>query len=78
VPQACTVCTHPASLVNTEALVVEKRSNRATAGQYNLSRESVRRHREHIPELLVKASQAIEEEQQKPASRPWWRRMFGA
>jgi MinD-like ATPase involved in chromosome partitioning or flagellar assembly len=43
-----------------EALVVEGQSNRAIAGQYGLGRESVRRHRAHIPELLLKARDDLE------------------
>ena len=30
------------------------------AAQYGLTEQSIRRHREHIPQLLVKATQALE------------------
>jgi hypothetical protein len=43
-----------------EALVVQGQSNRATSRQYGLSKDAVRRHKQHIPELLLKASQAME------------------
>lgn len=59
-PQVCTVCSHPESFAINEALVVHKQSNRAVACQYDLNRESIRRHREHIPQLLVQASRAQE------------------
>jgi hypothetical protein len=60
VPQVCTVCSHPESFAINEAIVVEKRSNRAIACQFGVGRMAVQRHREHVPELLVKASQAME------------------
>jgi hypothetical protein len=56
----CTVCAHPDAVLINEALVIESQSNRAVTRQYDLSKDAVRRHREHIPELLVKASQAME------------------
>src|SRR5215217_3752476 len=56
----CTVCAHPDAVLINEALVIEGQSNRAVTRQYDLSKDAVRRHREHIPELLVKASQAME------------------
>jgi hypothetical protein len=59
-PQACTVCSHPDVFEINEALVVHGVSNRAITRQYDLSKDAVRRHREHIPQLLVKASMAEE------------------
>jgi hypothetical protein len=55
--QACSVCTHPVSFDINEALVIEGRSNRAVARQFGLHHEAVRRHRKHIPELLVRAAE---------------------
>jgi hypothetical protein len=55
--QACSVCTHPDSLDINEALVIEGRSNRAVARQFGLHHDAVRRHRKHIPELLVRAAE---------------------
>jgi DNA-binding NarL/FixJ family response regulator len=52
-----------------EALVVEGQSNRAIAGQYGLGRESVRRHRAHIPELLLKARDDLEGYERGPKKR---------
>jgi hypothetical protein len=51
----CTICVHEDSIQINEDLVLRRRSNRAVAGQYNVSRESIRRHKRHIPQLLVKA-----------------------
>jgi len=58
--QPCSVCTHEGVLSINEALVIEGKSNRAIARQFGLHHDAVRRHRAHIPELLVKASQAME------------------
>jgi len=55
--QACIVCSHPASFEINEALIMEKRSNRRTAAQYGVTEQAIRRHRQHIPLLLIKASQ---------------------
>ena len=55
--QACSVCTHPYSLEINEALVIEGRSNRAVARQFGLHHDAVRRHRRHIPELLLQAAE---------------------
>ena len=59
-PQPCSVCTHEDVLRINEALVIEGASNRAITRQYDLSKDAIRRHRQHIPQLLVKASQAME------------------
>jgi hypothetical protein len=60
VPRACTVCSHPESLTINEALILEGKSNRAVASQFELDRESIRRHKAHIPELLFKARDDFE------------------
>jgi hypothetical protein len=58
--RACSVCTHPDAVLINEALVIDGTSNRAVARQYELSKDALRRHREHIPQLLLEASQAME------------------
>jgi hypothetical protein len=60
VPQSCTVCSHPDAIEINEALIVQGLANRAITRQYALSKDAVRRHKEHIPELLAKASRAEE------------------
>jgi hypothetical protein len=61
VGRTCTVCSHPESFAINEALVLHKQSNRRIAPQYGLSEKAIRRHREHIPDLLLKASANTEE-----------------
>ena len=56
----CTACAHPEAFAINEAIAEGKTSNRRIAAQYGLSEQAMRRHRQHIPELLVKASQAME------------------
>jgi hypothetical protein len=58
--RTCTVCSHAESFAINEALVLDKASNRAITRQFGLHHDAVRRHRQHIPELLVKASEAME------------------
>ena len=60
-PRQCTVCAHPESLSINEALILEGRSNRAISDQYGLSRDAVRRHKQHIPQLLLNARDLSEE-----------------
>jgi hypothetical protein len=60
VAQKCTVCSHPESFAINEALVVQRVGNRRIAAQYGLSEASVRRHRQHVPEILANASRAEE------------------
>jgi hypothetical protein len=60
VAQPCSVCSHPDATLINQALIIERQSNRAITRQYDLSKDAVRRHREHVPQLLVKASQAME------------------
>jgi hypothetical protein len=43
-----------------EALVVERRSYRDITRQFGVDKSALSRHREHIPELLVKAREALE------------------
>ena len=59
-PRECTACAHPEAFAINEAIAEGKLSNRRIAAQYDLSEQAIRRHRGHIPELLVKASQAME------------------
>jgi hypothetical protein len=60
VPQVCQVCRHPESFAINEALIVEKVSNRSIAKQYGVDHNAVQRHRQHIPDMLAKASRAEE------------------
>ncbi len=60
VGQSCSICRHPDAIGINEALILKRESNRAVACRYGLGRESVRRHREHIPELLARARDAGE------------------
>ncbi len=53
--RVCTVCAHEESFAINEDLVLGITSLRAVASHYGLSRESVRRHKEHIPQLLLQA-----------------------
>ena len=55
--QVCSVCTHPDSLDINEALVIEGHSNRRVARQFGLHHDAVRRHRKHIPQLLLRAAE---------------------
>ena len=57
-PRACTICTAKDAVTINEDLVLRGKSNRAISRQYGLHHDAVRRHREHIPDLLVKASAA--------------------
>lgn len=54
--RACTACSHEDALAINEALVLVGKSNRVVARQYGLHHDAVRRHREHIPELLLEAA----------------------
>jgi hypothetical protein len=64
VPRECTVCANPDAVLINEAIIGigehGKLSNRAITRQYDLSKDAVRRHREHIPEMLARASRAEE------------------
>ncbi len=53
----CTVCGHDESFAINEAIIVESQSNRATARQYNVSKDAIQRHKAHIPKLLLKATE---------------------
>jgi hypothetical protein len=59
-PRECTVCSHPEAFAINEALILQKASNRRIAPQYGLSEKAIRRHKGHLPELLVQASRAEE------------------
>lgn len=58
--QPCSVCTHEDVLAINEEMILKRTANRRVAAQYGLSEQAIRRHRQHIPQLLVKASQAME------------------
>ncbi len=59
-PRACTVCLLPERAA-IDAALAGGEPNRRIATQYGLSEAAVRRHRaDHIPELLLKAYEAIE------------------
>jgi len=55
-PGWCSICTHQDALAINEELIIAGKSIRATAGQFGVPRETLRRHRDHIPELLHEAS----------------------
>jgi hypothetical protein len=55
--RTCTVCNHP-SLAEINRLLLCSGSYRAIARQFDLSKDSLARHKEnHIPELLVKSKE---------------------
>jgi hypothetical protein len=56
--RVCTVCNHPEAFEINEKLIVEGASVRDIAGRYGLEKSTVQRHKDHIPQLLVKASEA--------------------
>src|SRR5215208_3108259 len=58
--QRCTACSHPESFEINEALVVKQQSKRTVADQYGLKPSAVQRHRDHIPELLLKAKDRLD------------------
>ena len=58
--RACSVCAHEEAFAINETLVLEGKSNRATARHFGLHHDAVRRHREHIPELLLQARDSLE------------------
>ena len=59
-PRTCTVCSHDLRHEINVALV-QREPYRAIARQYGLGRDALARHsREHLPKLLVEASQAVE------------------
>jgi hypothetical protein len=57
--RSCTVCSHEAAFEVNEALVVERASYRDISRRFDLSKDAVARHREHIPQLLFEGSQAL-------------------
>jgi len=56
--RTCTVCSHPDAVLINEALVLHGQSKRSVSNQYDLHPSAVQRHREHIPEMLARASRA--------------------
>ncbi len=60
-PRECTVCGHDLSHESNVALVQPGASNRRIASQFGVTERAIRNHRtEHLPELLLKASAAVE------------------
>ena len=53
----CKICAHPDRAAIDKALV-DQRSLRDIAGQYEISRSAIDRHKKHIPKALTKAKQA--------------------
>jgi len=53
--QQCSVCYHPEGHAINEAIILEGKSNRAIALRYGVSKDSVQRHKTHIPNLLRQA-----------------------
>ncbi len=51
----CTVCAHEESFAINEDIVIGITSVRRIAAQYGLSETAMRRHKEHIPQLLLQA-----------------------
>ena len=59
-PRSCTVCTHDENHAINVALV-HREPYRSIAKRFGVSAAAVQRHsRDHIPQLLVKASEALE------------------
>ena len=59
-PRSCTICTHDEVHAINVALV-HRDAYRHIASRYEVSTGALQRHaREHLPELLVKASEAVE------------------
>jgi len=60
-PRTCSVCSHDESHAINVALVSPARNYRAIADGFGLSQSALKRHAsEHLPELLVKATEAVE------------------
>ncbi len=59
-PRSCSVCVHPDAKSINEFLVLKRLSNRKAASLCDVSEAAIRRHREHIPELLARAARAEE------------------
>ena len=57
-PRTCTVCSSEYAIDVNEALVLERKSNRAISQRYGLSADAVQRHRGHIPQMLRRAADA--------------------
>ena len=56
----CSVCSHPERYDIERVLVNRSQPYRDIARQYSVSKDAVQRHKEHIPELLVKSREAEE------------------
>jgi AcrR family transcriptional regulator len=53
--RSCSVCAHLESFTINEELIVGGVSVRDIARRYGVSKDAVQRHKQHIPDLLVKA-----------------------
>jgi len=62
-PPKCSICTHPKKAHINRALASGKKSLRAIAGQYGVSRQALTRHKAHITKSLqtAKKNGAIKE-----------------
>ena len=58
-PRTCTCCTHPERAAIDAALLANA-PLRDIARQFNVSKDALQRHREHIPATLAKAQEARE------------------
>ncbi len=58
-PRVCTVCEH-SKRQEINKLLVQGTPYRDIAGRFSLSRSSLSRHKEHLPNTLVKAKEAEE------------------
>jgi hypothetical protein len=57
--QSCSICTH-SERAAIDAALLESRSYRDVAGQYNVSKSALERHRAHIVPALARAQEARE------------------
>src|SRR5215211_839977 len=58
--RVCTVCAHPDAVAMNEEIVLTRRGNRSIAKRYGVDDSAVQRHKDHIPQLLVKARDDFE------------------
>ena len=56
-PRPCSICTHPRRSAIDQALTLDRASLRDIARQWRVSKDAIARHRDHIPQALVKATQ---------------------
>lgn len=58
-PRTCTVCSHRARR-KIDRLIVFGKSNRAIAGQFEVSRTSIQRHKQHVAAAIERATEKRE------------------